>query len=73
MNIDFSDRKIMAAGLVLLVVAAGLGIYMVMDINVQDEEQSPTLVSGAFTIEVTDNNNNLDNGEEITETTEETS
>ncbi|RZD30528.1 MAG: hypothetical protein CXT77_04380 [uncultured DHVE6 group euryarchaeote] len=72
MNIDFSDRKIMAAGLVLLVVAAGLGIYMVMDINVQDEEQSPTLVSGAFTIEVTDNNN-LDNGEEITETTEETS
>ncbi len=71
MAINFSDRKIMAAGLVLLVVAAGLGIYMVMDINSQEEAPDSVSVSGAFMIEVTDNN--LDNGEEITETTEETS
>ena len=31
MNIDSSNRKIMTAGLVLLVVAGGLGIYMVAD------------------------------------------
>jgi hypothetical protein len=66
MNIDFSDRKIMAAGLVLLVVAAGLGIYMVMDINSSEDVPESLSVSGAFMIEVTDNN--LDNGEEITET-----
>ena len=62
MAINFSDRKIMAAG---------LGIYMVMDINSQEEAPDSVSVSGAFMIEVTDNN--LDNGEEITETTEETS
>ena len=66
MNIDFSDRKIMAAGLVLLVVAAGLGIYMVMDINSSEDAPESLSVSGVFMIEVTDNS--LDNGEEITET-----
>jgi hypothetical protein len=71
MNLDFSDRKIMAAGVVLLVVAAGLGIYMVMDINSQEDAPDFVSVSGAFMIEVTDNK--LDNGEEIPETTEETS
>lgn len=66
MNLDFSDRKILAAGLVLLVVAAGLGIFWLVDDATSETPVFQTSTTGSFMIEVIDNN--LDNGEELTET-----
>jgi len=65
MNLDFSDRKIMAAGLVLLVVAAGLGVFWIVDTSTTETPITQTSATGSFLIEVTEN---IDNGEEITET-----
>jgi|TARA_Y100000310_G_scaffold74511_1_gene70736 hypothetical protein len=65
MNLDFSDRKIMAAGLVLLVVAAGLGVFWIVDESTSEIPITQTSATGSFLIEVTEN---IDNGEEITET-----
>jgi len=65
MNLDFSDRKIMAAGLVLLVVAAGLGVFWIVDTSTTETLITQTSATGSFLIEVTEN---IDNGEEITET-----
>lgn len=65
MNLDFSDKKIMAAGLVLLVVAAGLGVFWIVDTSTTQTPITQTSATGSFSIEVTDN---IDNGEEITET-----
>ena len=66
MNIDSSNRKIMTAGLVLLVVAGGLGIYMVAD-SFNSESPLPSQSgTGSFSIEVVEGE--LSNGEEITET-----
>ena len=69
MNLDFSDRKIMAAGLVLLVVAAGLGVFWIVDTSTTETPITQTSATGSFLIEVTEN---IDNGEEITETETET-
>jgi hypothetical protein len=55
----------MAAGLVLLVVAAGLGIFWIVDDATSETPVIQTAVTGSFMIEVTEN---IDNGEEITET-----
>ncbi len=68
MNLDFSDRKIMAAGLVLLVVAAGLGVFWIVDTSTTETPITQTSATGSFLIEVTENIENIDNGEEITET-----
>jgi len=65
MNLDFSDRKIMAAGLVLLVVAAGLGVFWIVDTSTTETPITQTSATGSFLIEVTEK---IDNGEEITET-----
>ena len=65
MNLDFSDRKIMAAGLVLLVVAAGLGVFWIVDTSTTETLITQTSATGSFLIEVTEN---IDNGKEITET-----
>jgi|TARA_Y100000310_G_scaffold238652_1_gene242132 hypothetical protein len=66
MNIDFSDRKIMAAGLALLVVAAGLGIYLIADSFDSDLPLPDQRGTGSFSIEVVEVD--LTDGEEITET-----
>jgi len=68
MNLDFSDRKIMVAGVVLLVVAAGLGIFWIAESLTTENPIIQTSATGSFIIDVTDNN--LDNGEEITEETD---
>ncbi len=66
MNLDFSDRKILAAGMVLLVVAAGLGVLWIVDNATSETPVLQTSTTGSFMIEVTDNS--LDNGEESTAT-----
>ncbi len=66
MNLDFSDRKIMAAGLALLVVAAGLGIYMIADSFSSDSPLPSQRGTGSFSIDVVEVE--LTDGEEITET-----
>ena len=55
----------MAAGLVLLVVAAGLGVFWIVDTSTTETLITQTSATGSFLIEVTEN---IDNGEEITET-----
>jgi hypothetical protein len=55
----------MAAGLVLLVVAAGLGVFWIVDTSTTETPITQTSATGSFLIEVTEN---IDNGEEITET-----
>ena len=58
----------MVAGVVLLVVAAGLGIFWIAESLTTENPIIQTSATGSFIIDVTDNN--LDNGEEITEETD---
>tara|TARA_Y100000310_G_C20614680_1_gene779996 strand:- start:287 stop:499 length:213 start_codon:yes stop_codon:yes gene_type:complete len=65
MSLDFSDRRLLAAGLALMVVVVGFGGYLLFD-YITSEEPIPqvSVATGAFSLEVLGESVS-ENGEEI--------